>query len=442
MNTNFGLTVSGRQQQWFLDAVAHSTFPWDKFEATINVSIVAEPSCAGHQDEMCTHGTAPTWDIEIRERADDADVWFNNNVKDVVQKFYMELVIHELGHAVSFTTMDDDAKKTAVAGLFVFQGPTGEGFRGGTLADWNPLGVAWEDRIQEAVAECFKDAFLPWQYRVYDNRTNWFLPKENWDAFMDYFKIKIADEVLPTPPVLGETVNLIAEGVDGSTTTETTTITLHDAFDPHHTQDYESHGVTTTFESLAEAAARLGLDPGWELQLARLEGHVGWSDITRGGEFAFTTPMTSAQALAFVTDEDSLVIDGIPEIGHLVLDGHFMDDPDTYPNNWYAHADIQSNDLAGEGTYDFPTEVDPGVDRVTVSFWTLLQRGPVEGNGINIAENGGWTVTITWRVKYPDIPGTEGSPEQFFAPDAPWPYDGGFGIGEGDHRTLRFRKPR
>ncbi len=83
-----------------------------------------------------------------------------------------------------------DADKTTIASWFRRAG-AGEGFRAGALEDWNPLDRPWEDRVQEALAEFFKDLYLPESARIYDQRTNWQMQRESFDAFMDMVELVI-----------------------------------------------------------------------------------------------------------------------------------------------------------------------------------------------------------------------------------------------------------
>jgi hypothetical protein len=77
-------------------------------------------------------------------------------------RFMQETVAHELGHAL-FASLSE-ANRQAIAAMFGAASDDPE-----ILA---PPGSAWEDRIQEGIAETFKDAFLPRRYRSYSNRTN------------------------------------------------------------------------------------------------------------------------------------------------------------------------------------------------------------------------------------------------------------------------------
>lgn len=106
-----------------------------------------------------------------------ADVKMKNGLEsDVTQGggnsvgFFKEVVIHELGHVVS--SWLNEAQRSRISELF-----------GGTLDDWDgdetDPDVKWETLIKEAQAEFFKDVFTPISARVYNNRTNWQMPRAN-----------------------------------------------------------------------------------------------------------------------------------------------------------------------------------------------------------------------------------------------------------------------
>lgn len=184
---SFGDSVTSQQRQWCEDAMAWSRFPWNNSDLVVTVHTVAEPPCPGHADYMCTQSSDGHNDIWIRQGADDPNASFNANVKDEIHLFFAESFIHELGHAFSFQHMaSDDESRSVIANWFYLETATGEGnARRGKLADWNPLAAAWEDRVQEGLAEFFKDVYLPDQYRVYENRTHWWMDQQFFSDFVD-----------------------------------------------------------------------------------------------------------------------------------------------------------------------------------------------------------------------------------------------------------------
>lgn len=190
-------TLSGgtdQQRRWFQDAVTHATYPNDanpNFELEAEVTWVPEPDCPGHADYMCARLDAGVATIQIRDNADDATIYQHPGP---LQDFYAESVVHEIGHLITFyridTSLTPEADRSLLCGLFRHK----DGQRQGTAADWNPLEAPWGDRVQEAAAEFFKDVFLPDEYRVYDNRSNWRLPQSNFGAWWDLMKTVLCYE--------------------------------------------------------------------------------------------------------------------------------------------------------------------------------------------------------------------------------------------------------
>lgn len=182
MNLIFLETVGAQPEQWFRDALASSTVDFDTtITSTVTVTVVTEPSGVGHSDFMCTSEVAGGFLIEIRRGIDDAAAPLNAGLPGPVRLFFMETVIHELAHCLQRQNNPSDEQKTALCALFTRTSPTGSIGQVGTLADW--AAGAWEDHIDEAVAETLKDAALP-DLRVYDNRTNWQTSEANFSALM------------------------------------------------------------------------------------------------------------------------------------------------------------------------------------------------------------------------------------------------------------------
>lgn len=180
MNLTFA-NGTARQQQWVHDAIGFCRFDFSALGDSVAVHFVAPDALpvAGHQDYMCTVGGGGSYDIYIRNDADDVNSPAVQGVPggptlDNVKLFYMESVIHEFGHVVSFDRIVTDAQKST-AGADFTHSPTGDGTgtRTGTLADWNPTASPWAERLQEGVAEAFKMSYMPPRYRAFDNRSNW-----------------------------------------------------------------------------------------------------------------------------------------------------------------------------------------------------------------------------------------------------------------------------
>lgn len=91
---------------------------------------------------------------------------------------FNETAVHELGHS-AFAALPE-ASRLAIAALF--------GAESDDDAELSPPGSEWQDRIIEAIAETFKEAFLPARYRVFPNRTNIKLSYAHYAAFRRIFR--------------------------------------------------------------------------------------------------------------------------------------------------------------------------------------------------------------------------------------------------------------
>lgn len=199
LQLEFKDSVTSQQKAWWNEALSRMTFLKDaktvKFNA--DVATVDEPPCEGHGEYMCTQvryyldGSTPDAHFYIKTGADDPTQSFNSGVASDIKSFFMESVIHEYGHALTFGYLaTDDAKKADLCHMFRYK-KTG---RVGTLEDWNPEGE-WADKIQEGVAEFFKDVYMPAQFRYFENRSNWWMNKGDFPAFIDM----IYDFLCPPP---------------------------------------------------------------------------------------------------------------------------------------------------------------------------------------------------------------------------------------------------
>lgn len=189
---------TGQQRAWFKDALAHMAFPWDSLVGlTLTVSWPAEPSAPGHKEYACTIETdAENFSIEIRDTLDHPD-WISAHPpydeegythRVDPHTFYVECAAHELGHVLwfHFSSFMTTSELTEVCGYFE-QRVNGVGPVQGTPADLHPAGVDWANLLQEGIAETLKDALVPDAMREFDNRTNWNLKDDEYDAFMGNF---------------------------------------------------------------------------------------------------------------------------------------------------------------------------------------------------------------------------------------------------------------
>lgn len=183
MNVVYDGSINATQQALIEQAIAVATFPWDRLFTTVTFYSLPEPSCPGHQDYMCTHGTDDGYAIEIRDGVESSDHPANGSLgREATARFFRESIVHELGHVVTFTVANSDALRTQMASWFVRDTTFG------ALVDWNPLGAPWPDRVQEGAAEFFKDLYMPRSARVYNTRSAWKMDYQhfgNWMALME-----------------------------------------------------------------------------------------------------------------------------------------------------------------------------------------------------------------------------------------------------------------
>lgn len=186
MKPKFADSVTSQQRAWWNEALSRMLWPHDAHTVQFNATVytVDEPPCDGHGEYMCTLVYEDEGKVEfyIRTGADDPTQAFNAGVADDVKSFFMESVVHEYAHALTFLWLaDSDDEKELVCTWFMRKdtGKTGQ------LSDWNPLDGEWADRIQEAIAEFFKDVWMPNGYRYFDNRTNWNFSQGYYKEFID-----------------------------------------------------------------------------------------------------------------------------------------------------------------------------------------------------------------------------------------------------------------
>lgn len=179
-----------QQRQWVLDALSASSYPYSDLDVAVAVTWAASTPCGVHHSYMCTtdHGDG-TFTITIASDADDPRSdkvqGLANPVTDI-KRFYMESFVHETGHVVHFTLINNDGLRTQAAELFWAAVVNDTGRVYGTLADYSLIettSITWADSIIEAIAETIKVAFYQGNL-IYGNRTAWHVDKANWSALM------------------------------------------------------------------------------------------------------------------------------------------------------------------------------------------------------------------------------------------------------------------
>lgn len=164
------------QRQWFDDAVHGSPYPFHEL-ADVNLDVewgdpAAIDPTGNHSDFACTRQNADgSFVMIIRSDLDKPgrDTQYGHLYEG--KDFYQETVLHELGHVVQFHLSNASPDHDAFCAIF-----------GAASGQWNPVGAPWQNRVQEAVAETFKD--LAFSGRKFDNRTLYRLPAAQLNAFV------------------------------------------------------------------------------------------------------------------------------------------------------------------------------------------------------------------------------------------------------------------
>lgn len=221
----FDSSGTGQQIAWAQQAITLCTFPVETVFAEVGVDVIVAwvDTLPGHTDSthpyMVTEITGETsFLVSIPKWADDPTAPALQGLPNPaanIQDFYMECFIHEIGHVVTFLTIDiddvdpqdnplvaavcaffwrpviggsapptspDGTPEVTLWGSLVGAAVTGGGRRYGTPDDWEgdtgDHALAWPDEIREAVAETFKMLFTN-EILVYGNRTNWHISADN-----------------------------------------------------------------------------------------------------------------------------------------------------------------------------------------------------------------------------------------------------------------------
>jgi hypothetical protein len=188
-----------RQRDWFIEAMGHSRFPWQRIQATVEVEFVDFDTLKGvqsrhHHDFAFTENFLDPTDPCGRPSR--SKIWMRDDLDDpnrpgddagypkghfTGHAFYMETVMHELGHVVQGKLSPEEISRLTL------------GVYGGHAAsDWNDPKLKWWHQRQESDAETFKDIWLPRPYRKFDNRTN---HRMNQTGFGIY--LTVLDQICP-----------------------------------------------------------------------------------------------------------------------------------------------------------------------------------------------------------------------------------------------------
>lgn len=200
LKLEFKPSVPSVQKAWWLEALSRMTFKKDAWTVALEgtVQTMDDPPCPGHSDYMCTETTywvndTPTISWTIITDAEDPTQSFNAGVRDDVKAFFMESVIHEYAHGLMHVYFArGDGEKANIASWFKHRNSG----KVGQLDDWSPENSEWEDRIEEAIAEFFKDVYMPEQFRYFQQRTNWQFQKQYFPSFLNM----VEGVLCPIPP--------------------------------------------------------------------------------------------------------------------------------------------------------------------------------------------------------------------------------------------------
>lgn len=181
--------ATAKQHDLLLDAIQGCTYPFGERFTEIDGCFVAfsfsddplphygrDVAATTMGDTLNACGVPDSASVVLLNGLE-SQVPFGIGHRFVKGSFFKEVVVHELGHVVSSWLNEEQIDE--ICDLF-------GGARHNWSGDVSDSHVKWEDLIKEAQAEFFKDVFYP--DRLFDNRTNWQMPKANfdsWAAIMD-----------------------------------------------------------------------------------------------------------------------------------------------------------------------------------------------------------------------------------------------------------------
>lgn len=295
-------TGTDQQKAWVLAAQASCSYPFDQLEATILVTWAAVPSAA-HPYMATSPNLDGSFTITIEPWADDATNPALAAVKDNVKGFYMESFIHELGHVIQFTRVTTDDAKTKLAACFWTPTSAGAGRHVGTLDDYNNVTetsqAQWPGVLQEGVSETIKVGFYSGTL-VFGNRSNWFIDKDQWDAFVDIimsrdsgFRDDFATGTMASDDTQGAMrldARSIAAGTDWGAAP-----TWWELQEWWFVRAPTSLSVKTWFDDTAPGLPNTALPSGYDWWSAGINYFVGETDP---GSFAMQSPIAADAAKA------------------------------------------------------------------------------------------------------------------------------------------------
>lgn len=173
---------TNQQQGFTRSAIAFCTFDFDRIDTTVTFEFVnAGVIDNDPNDGRTVFAYTTTGGSDDCGRSNTATIQVLNTLDTLTEgpwsgvTFFMETIIHEIGHVVAGKF--DDAARAAISAAL-----------GASVESWGNDSLAWEDRASEAWAESFKDVWLPREYRRYDDRTHYRL-RDTEDSFAAMLRV-------------------------------------------------------------------------------------------------------------------------------------------------------------------------------------------------------------------------------------------------------------
>jgi len=156
-------------------------YPVDELSTAVTIAFVVEPSYPGTEEfAAATQIDSNEWLIEVRSNLDQ----LGRDPEGIYEgpEFFMETIIHEMGHVIAGIFLDTQEKRAMAVDCFLrhVQQPGYPSVP--TMAHWNA--GEWQEQVIESVAESIKDIWLPLGIRAYDNRTEWWLREASFGGFL------------------------------------------------------------------------------------------------------------------------------------------------------------------------------------------------------------------------------------------------------------------
>lgn len=197
MELNF-LSGSPAQRAVVEETIERQKFPFDRLdEVTVNIEWVVDPTPT-MKDEFGWTEWSGTPVGACSQKPSVMSIRFNDDLLDpdradggrdgwpkgfyAGRSFVRDVVLHELGHVVQSQLTPAQITKIC------------EDVFGVPATRWSDPADDWDEHIQEAFAETFKDVFLERgdNGRKFDNRTEYTWPQDKFDVFWE-----ILDAICP-----------------------------------------------------------------------------------------------------------------------------------------------------------------------------------------------------------------------------------------------------